>query len=65
MVGHGKITRAHQIIEKQWENDNRMTNERWETKNQWENSKTMTTKCEQGLLTYNPTLKYIWQMVTI
>lgn len=28
MVGHGKITRAHQIIEKQWENDNRMTNER-------------------------------------
>ncbi len=65
MVGHVKITRAHQTIEKGWEKDNRMTNEQREMKNQWENGKRMTTKCEQRFLTYNPTLKYIWQMATI
>jgi hypothetical protein len=42
-----------------------MTNEQREMKNQWENGKRMTTKCEQRFLTYNPTLKYIWQMATI
>jgi hypothetical protein len=42
-----------------------MTNEQREMKNQWQNDKRMTTKCEQRFLTYNPTLKYIWQMVTI
>jgi hypothetical protein len=34
MVGHVRITRAHQTIEKRWENDNRMTNEQQEMKNQ-------------------------------
>jgi hypothetical protein len=65
MVGHVRITKTHQTIKKRRENDNKMTNEQREMKNQLEYGKKMKTKFEQRFLTYNPTLKYISQMVTI